>query len=244
MEKEIRIKVSKKHSLYGKFQGSLRQPLLIVVHGLAVSKELGLYEEAVHWFSKNGFATFRFDLYGWQKDARQLIDCTLQTHAADLDAVVRYFRRRGAKHIFVAGHSYGGPVILLSHEQKFDGAALWDSSYGLSFTKTKYGVSGGKYIAELKGYFMRWGINVIIGKKMADEANALKWDDLPKNFSIPVKIIVAGKGVLVRGGKQYYKAANEPKAFAIIKGATHCFDEEGAEEKLFHETVEWFSRWK
>lgn len=243
MEKQIKIRVSAKYFVYGKLDGSFRQPLFIMVHGLATSKELGLYQEAVRWFRKQGFATFRFDLYGWQKDARQLINCTLKTHADDLDAVVRYFRKRGVKKIFVAGHSYGGPAIFLSREQDFDGAALLDPSYRSSFTKKRYGLLGGRYIKQLKGYLMQWGTNAVIGKKMADEADLLAWNDLPKNFHVPLIIIAAGEGVLVKGAKLYFKTAHNPKSLAIIKGATHCFDDsEKIQESVFRLSKHWFGK--
>ena len=135
MEREIKIKVSKKFFVRGRLSGSLPQPLFIVVHGLPGSIYDGLHERATRWFAKQGFASFRFNLYDWQKDARQLIDCTLKTHAADLDAIIRYFRKRGVKKIYVAGHSFGGPTIFLSRDQDFDAAVLWDPSFAISFAK-------------------------------------------------------------------------------------------------------------
>ncbi|MFA6099984.1 MAG: alpha/beta fold hydrolase [Patescibacteria group bacterium] len=243
MEKGLKIKVDKKHSVYGRLNGSLKRPLFIVIHGLPGSIHEGFYEDATSWFAEHGFAAFRFNLYGWQKDARQLVDSTLKTHAADLDAVVRYFRKRGVKKIFVAGHSFGGPVVLLSKEQDFDAVVLWDPSFDLSFVKKNYGFPGGRYIKELKGYFMRWGANVIIGKAMAEESDNLPWKDLTKNFHVPLKIIAAAKGVLVPGAKQYFKVANEPKDLAVIKGAGHSFDDKaGMREDLFKVSKKWFDK--
>ena len=55
-------------------------------------------------------------------------------------------------------------------------------------------------------------------------------------IDIPVKIICAEKWILKKWGEKYYKAAKGPKDFVIIPWASHCFDEEGTEEKLFTET--------
>ncbi len=244
MEKELIIPVEKGVSIYGRLNGSLKgKPLFIMVHGLGVSTTEGLYERAAEWFAKEGYASFRFNLYGWQKDARQLIDCTLETHVADLDMVVRYFRNQGVQTIFVAGHSFGGPTILCSKEQAFDAAVLWDPSYDLSFTKTKYGFPGGKFVKELGGYLMRWGVTTVVGEKMAKEVDALPWKTLTKEFFAPLKIIVAEKGVLVKGANAYFKTANKPKELAIMKGATHYFDDkEGMQEKLFELTKKWFEK--
>lgn len=242
MERNIKIRLSKKFNLYGKISGSPTKPLFIVVHGLPGEMDEGFYENSIRWFAQYGYATFRFNFYGWQKDARQLMHCTLKRHAADLDIVIRYFRKKGFQKIFVAGHSYGGPAILLSKEQDFDAVALWDPSYQISFIKKRYGLPGGKYIETLDGYLMRWGVNVIIGRRMAKEAETLAWENIARNFHTPLKIIAAEKGVLVSGARHYFKTANNPKSFVIIKEATHYFnDREGTQEKVFKESESWFS---
>jgi dienelactone hydrolase len=243
MEKDLKIKIDKTHSIYGRLNGSLDKPLFIVVHGLPGSVYEGLYEGATRWFAEHGYSSFRFNLYSWQNDARQLIDCTLKTHANDLDAVVRYFRKRGLRKIFIAGHSFGGPTVLLSKEQDFDAAVLWDPSFDLSFVKKKYGEPGGRYIKKLNGYLMRWGANVIIGKAMAEEADQLAWPDLTKRFHAPLKIIAAGKGVLVRGAKRYFKVANDPKDLIVIQGASHYFDDRvGMRERIYRISKNWFDK--
>lgn len=242
MEKKIRVNINKNTIIHGVLNGSLRKPLVIFVHGLPGNIREAFYERAALWFEKQGYASFRFNLYDWQKGARQLVETTLKTHAADLDAATRYFRKKGVKRIFVAGHSYGGPSILLSQEQDFDAAVLWDPSYDLSFSKKKHGFPGGTYVKQLNGWFMgNWGVNVILGHKMVEEADRLPWKNLTKFFHVPLKILSAGKGLLVRGAQQYFKNANEPKKLVIIKGATHYFnDHEGTEETVFSETKKWF----
>lgn len=243
MEKKLKIKLSpKKLSLYGKFSGSFNQPLFIIVHGLPGDMDEEFYYSATRWFKKHGFSTFRFNLYGHQKDARQLMNCTLKTHSADLDAVVRYFRKRGVGKVFIAGHSFGGPTILCSHDQNFDGAVLWDPSYKISFTKTEYGFPGGKYIKEIDGYLMRWGVNVIIGKAMAREMDLFPWEIVAKNFKVPFRIILAGKGVL-KSAKKYLNGAKVERDLIILKGATHYFnDQKGMWEKVFKASEMWFRK--
>ncbi len=243
MEKKLKIKISKDKYVYGKLNGSLSQPLFIIVHGLPGSMDESFYCDAARWFFKQGFATFRFNLYYWEKDARQLVDSTIKTHATDIDTIVRYFRNKGFKKIFLAGHSYGGPSILLSKEQNFDAVVLWDPSYKISFTKNQWGAPAGKYIIQAKGYLMQWGVGVIIGKTMAKEAETLAWDDLTKNFHVPIKIISAGKELLVSGAKHYFKTANLPKDLIIMKGATHYFDDkQGMQEEVFKISEKWFRK--
>ena len=242
MEKKIKIRLSKKFSLYGKFSGSFNKPLFVVVHGLPGNMDEEFYHSAVRWFGKRGFSTFRFNLYGHQKDARQLMDCTLKIHASDLDTVVSYFRKRGVKKVFVTGHSFGGPTILSSRNQDFDGAVFWDPSYKISFKKKVHGFQSGKYIKEIDGYLMKWGMNVIIGKALAEEVDSFPWDSISRNFKVPLKVIIAGKGLL-KGAKKYLNSARVKKDLMIMKGATHYFnDQEGMQEKVFKASEEWFRK--
>ena len=74
---------------------------------------------------------------------------------------------------------------------------------------------------------------------MYQENKKLKPSGLIKEINVPIKIIVAGLGTLIEEGRKLLQNANEPKAFVIIPSATHCFDEDGAEEKLFQETLDW-----
>lgn len=243
MEKTLKIKVADRRFTYGRLNGPLSKPLVILVHGLGSSMQEGLISHGTRWFAEHGFTTFRFDLYSWQKDARQLMDCTLRIHANDLDAVVAYFRQRGVKKIFVTGHSYGGPTVLLSKQQAFDAAVLWDPSFGLSFTKSKYGEPPAVYVKSLNAYMMRWGVNLLMGKAMAKEADNMAWEKLPEAFRVPLKIVAAGKGILVPGAKQYFKHAHDPKELTIIKGAEHYFDEgHDMQEGVYKQSKDWFDR--
>ena len=245
MEKELNIRLDAKQTAYGKYAGNKSQPLVIVVHGLPCSIMEGLYERACFWFAEHGYATYRFNLYGWQKDARQLMNCTLTTHANDLDVIVAHFRRKGHKKVFVIGHSFGGPTIFLSKQQAFDAAVLWDPSYGLSFTKKNYGYPGGKFVKALNGYVMPWGANVVLSKAMARQIDELDWDALSETFQKPLKIFAAEKGVLVKGCQRYLEAANQPKALTVVKGATHYFDNTPRmQERLFAASEKWLKKFR
>ncbi|NQV89686.1 MAG: alpha/beta hydrolase [Parcubacteria group bacterium] len=243
MNREYKIRLDKEYVAHGVFSGSVKKPLVIIVHGLGTGITEGLYEQAQRWFTENGYATYLFGLYGWQKDARQLINCTLEIHSADLDKVVEHFRRKGINKIYAVGHSFGGPTILRSKKQRFDAVAVWDPSYDLSFTKKSYGMPGGEYVNQLDGYLMPWGINVLIGRAMAEESDQLDWAAIPKTFHVPLKIIVAGDGVLVSGCQKYFASANKPKQLSVLKGATHFFnDSQKMRERLFKLTSKWFEK--
>lgn len=254
MEKELKIKTTDNKKVYGvlrtpkKFiktktitklnKNIFGKGLVVLVHGLTGHKNEHHLFNAARFFEKKNYATFRFDLYSYEKDQRRLDKCTLKTHAQDLDSVISFFRRHGASKIFVAGHSYGGLTILLSKKKDYNAIALWDATYNPKFFK------GAKYIKEENAYVLDWGVKYIIGGAMIKEAKVLtptKCNELIKNVHVPIKIIVAGNGD-VEMRSAYVKNANEPKAYAVIKGATHVFDEDGTEEMLFKETYDWFRK--
>lgn len=240
MEKVLKIPTSYHKVIYGRLRGSLDQPLVVFVHGLGGLMDQHIYYNGSRFLEAHNISSFRFNLYGWEKDARKLTDCTLETHSNDLDKVIAHFRNKDVKKIFVVGHSFGGPTILLSKNKGFDGVILWDPSYGYPMS-----FKGAKYINSLKVYRTTWNFDVLISKKMIKESKTLKEKEekVIKELDIPIKIINAGNSFLLEGGKRYYELANEPKDRVIINGADHTFNEDGVEEKLFKETLEWVKKY-
>ena len=237
MEEEIKIPLKNKKYIYGILRGFLDKPLVIFVHGFPGYKNEHQFFNAARFFEKNGFSAFRFDLYSWKKDARKLEECTLSLHGQDLDVVVEYFRNKGVKKIFVVGHRFGGVTVLLSRKKDFDAAVLWDSS-GDRDVKLK-----AKYIKELDKYYFEGdsAYGFTISREMYEENNnKLTPSELIKEMRVPIKVIVAGSGIMVDEGKKLFQNASDPKLLSIIPNATHCFDEDGVEEKLFRETYNWF----
>jgi len=241
MEKKIKIKTKDDHLIYGTLNTPTKasSKLIIFVHGLTGDQDEHIFYNAAKFFPKKEFVTFRFDLYSGEKKGRSLSKTTIKIHAKDLDKVVDYFRNKFKK-IFVVGHSMGGPTILLSKTKEMNGIILWDPSYDLAKDLARIC----KYNKCLNVYILNWGTEFIIGKRMYNE-----WRSFPdprvllQEIKAPIKIICAGKNFLVSGGRQYFKHANSPKAFIVIKNAGHTFDEVGAEEKLFSETLEWVKKY-
>ena len=233
-EKLIRVPVGGGKSVKGYLRGPLTKPLVIFVHGLTGDPNEHQFYNGARYLEKRGLSSFRYNLYA----SRPLRDATLKTHAADFDKVVAYFRKRTKRKIFAVGHSYGGPTILLS-KKDLDGAVLWDPSY-----KAGKGLSPLlKYDKRLKAYRLVWEVESVLGKRMVDVDLATPWEDLGKDVTFPLKVILAGKGVL-RKSSRYAKNAQGKSDVEVIAGAGHCFDEDGAEEKLFAATVKWFKRVK
>jgi len=203
-------------------------PILIFVHGLTGNMNEHQFFNAARWFEKKGIATFRFNLYDdWMPRTRKLNECTLQTHARDIDLVTKFLQKHSSNKIHIAGHSYGGPSILLSHHPLFQSAILWDPTAVPIFQKLSPIIKNQ------------------IGKRMIEEDKTLNAPLLLDSFSVPTKIICAGKSSLKNSWRQAWKKYDyKQHAFCTIPGASHCFDEDGAEEKLFLETYQWIQKHK
>ncbi len=241
MEKEFKIKAKDGKQIYCKLRGSLKNPVIVFVHGLTGYMDEHQFYNGARYFEKRGFSNFRFNLYSDEDDARKLHQCSLETHAADLNRVVDYLKRKKAKNIYVVGHSYGGPTILLSETKNYKAIVLWDPT--LHFKKL---FENKEYSKKFKGYFKEWSFKFFIGKKFVKEAEDIVdkyWKITTKNYS-PIKVILAGKGnaqSLLK--KKFFATLNKPKEMIEIKKAGHTFSEDGMEEKLLGETLRWFRKY-
>ncbi len=169
-------------------------------------------------------------------------ETTLQTHADDINQIVNFYIKKYKK-IYLVRHSFGGPSILLSNLNSVTAVVLWDPTYDPSFIQPEDPAEKTTFVPALNAYSINWGIEILIGKKMVDHANkCLKGNELVQRVHTPIKFIFAGDGILLKNRKQYYSHADKPKDFAIIKGATHNFDEWGTEEELFRETFKWIKK--
>ena len=236
MEKQISIKTPDGHIIYGILDSPEEKSdkLVIFVHGFTGNCNEHIFFNGAKYLRKQSIASFRFDLYSWQKKARAFPDCTTETHVLDLRTVYNYLHNEYSQ-IYLIGHSWGGIVVL---ESKLDvsGIILWDSAHpDCPFTEREY-----EYNKALNAYLLKWGLVFLVGKKMHDQTMKIKpARDLISGIHSPLKVICAGRGELIKGGREYCDLAKEPKSFAIIEGAGHTFDEEGTEKKLFEETANW-----
>lgn len=239
MERNLNINTPDGHVIYGtlKLPKENADKLVIFVHGFTGFRNEHLFFNGAKFFAQKGVATFRFDLYSDEKGGRTFTDCDTQTHVDDLQSVYDYFKTEYKK-VYLVGHSWGG-VVVLQLKLNVSGIILWEPSHSsFDFKEDEY-----KFNEALDAYLLNWGNVYVVGKKLHDETiNIIPAAKLISGINSPIKIISAGNSNLLEGGKDYYKLAQEPKAFTIVDGASHCFDEEGAEEELFAETFDWIDK--
>src|SRR3989338_5491235 len=231
MEKSFFIKTPDKKRIYARLVGNMKKPAVVVVHGLFGSMRSALVYNSANYLNKKGFSVLLVELYGWKEGSRRLKDCTLKVHGQDIDTVIRYLRKCGAKKIFITGHSYGAPSIMHSVNKDFAAVVFWDVSY--------HRVTNNSF----RGYKKIKGLNIrindegsLIGEEMYQEAKHVDSLKLVKELRVPIKFITAGTGPLLQAEKQMYQAANYPKEHIVIKGATHSFEEEGKQDQVYSET--------
>jgi esterase/lipase len=240
MEKEIKIRTPDKKAIYGILRGSLDKPVVVLVHGFSGNMNEAMHYNAARYFEKAGFSCFRFNLYSWQKDARKMHECTFSTHGRDIDTVLGYLQKRGAKKIFIAGHSYGFPSILHSSNRGFRAVASWDGSI-LPTNNIDVPLRSKKP----KGRILNEGYFVIASEEMAKDSHSVKTLPMLKTLGKPVIFITVNDDVNgnLSGGKRMFKTAKSPKALVIVKGGTHNFTEDGKQEELYASTVKWFKKY-
>lgn len=227
----------------GVLRGTLKGPLAIMMHGRPGSGNALLQYLGARYLYDQGISTLRLLMYGFDPDTRNLLDCTLDTHVSDFEAVIANLRQQGVQQLFAIGHSYGGLTILKS-TTKLEGAVLWDPSHGLWWTEDRSARYADTYPEKIVGDF----VIGTAGHGWVYPAKSLRYDKQLGDTSAwaakeyPIKIITAGKGALTDLGMRYYKAANQPKSQVVIKNAGHGFDEsDSVMLELFKETENWLA---
>ncbi len=228
----------------GILRGDLAGPLAVMMHGRPGNGNALLQYLGARYLHQHGISTLRLYMYDFEPDTRNLMDCSLDTHAADFEAVIHQLREQTAGQLFAIGHSYGGLTILKS-TAALDGAVLWDPSHGLWWQEQRDAAFADKFPEVVVG-------NYVIGTAgagwMYPTAAKAHDEHLGDTSGLaakpyPIEVISAGKGALVDLGERYAAAANEPKRHIIIKNAGHSFEEsDDVMLELFEETLSWLAK--
>lgn len=242
MEEKWVITTPDHHKIYG-VKNCPEKPsrkAIFIVHGLTGHMYEYAFKRAADFFSAD-FDVYRFNLYDGQDGGRFLENCTVQTHANDLNTVLHHFSA-AYDDIFLIGHSYGGPTIMIACPEKVTAVSLWDPSFDLRFIQTEFHKA---YVAVGEYYMVKWGVTSLIGKAMYDEANRM--DEaaciaLSKAFPAPIQVITAADGCFHNKPISYHSYGPESSIREYIEGTVHCFYEGDTCDTLLEKTQAWFSR--
>ncbi len=240
-EEELSIATDDGFLLYGTLTNAVEksEKLVIFVHGFTGHRHEHIFFNGARFFAERGFDSYRFNLYGEGAKARHLRSTKISTHGADVTTLVKHFREQYKK-IYLVGHSFGGPSVLISDTSLIDGIALWDASYIDSEAEALDFV----YNDKLDAHILDWGIEHIVGKEYVEELKNLPdCGELVAKAKVPILIISAGQAGdnNKEEGERYFAAAQEPKKLVHIAEADHNFDSFETEKQLLEETYEWFA---
>lgn len=205
--------------LMAKLHGKLQDRVAVIVHGRPGSGDYEPYRIISRYLDNYGIPTLRLSLYSDHPDTRDIQDCSLETNATDLEAVIGDLRPKVGSIALVA-HSYSAMASGMLEHNKPDVAVWLDPSHGSYWQNN----SGGSEI--------KVGDHIIYagGAGYTYPASYQEYDRqlgdtsyLAKKLDRPLKIISAGKGSLTEYGELYYQAANEPKSHVVIPDADHGF---------------------
>ncbi|MBL8638204.1 MAG: alpha/beta fold hydrolase [Alphaproteobacteria bacterium] len=229
------------HTIYGvkNSSGLTTSKAIFIVHGLTGYMNEYALKRAADYFEET-YDVYRFNLYDGQDSGRDLIDCTIQTHADDLNTVLSHFGSTYEK-IFLIGHSYGGPSIMMANPSGISAVSLWDPSFDLRLIqemfKSAYTPCGDMYM-------VNWGTTYLIGKAMYEEAGQLDESaciELSKKFLSPVQVISAGDGFFVQQPLSWHSFGDPNNIREFIAGTVHCFYEGNTCDELLKKTQDWFN---
>lgn len=242
MEKNWILEARDGTNIYGVLNSSDKntKKAIFLVHGLNRDMHEYAFKRAADYFSEN-YDVYRFNLYDGREKGRALIDCTLQTHADDLDDVLNHYAG-GYESVFLIGHSYGGPTVILANPRNITAVSLWDPSFDLKGVQSDFSKT---YIEKEDCYSVNWGTSYLIGKEMYYCANKLDKDaciKLAQEFQHPVQVIHAGNGYYVNKDVSYHSYGNSQNIREVVSGTVHFFYEGNSCDELLQKTRNWFSK--
>jgi len=240
-EHKLTLPTADGKTIYGVRTGDTTKPAVVVVHGLTGHMYEHQFKRAAELWQTD-FCVYRFALYGGEEDARNLIDCTLQTHADDFAVVVADVATRHRK-VFAVGHSYGGPTIMLANPSGLTAVSLWDPSYDLTWAEEAFLQP---FPSLPNVYAMQWGVTSLIGQAMREHAlqlDTLACRALAEAASFPIQVIMAGDGEYIQQGESYDSHCPYPHRRDVVAGTMHCFYEHDTATEVAHLTANWFNQW-
>lgn len=231
MRELIQIPTDDDHLIYGTLDSfeSKKDKLIIFCHGLSGNENEPHYFNAVPFFTQKGFDTFRFNFYTRATKARQLSECSITTHAEDLNNVIKRFKDE-YEEIILIGHSIGCHAIIKTDTSDVKQIILWDPSSGMESLGQKYAT----YDESSGLYILHWGLEIFINQQMVDE-----WMELCDIEKVVKQIPEKTSFIFAGGYKIYDLWRDHLDAFdvEVIPGASHGFIEEGAMDELFENTL-------
>lgn len=238
MQKPIKIAINDSKYIYGYLnQRSEKESKIVVfVHGFTGDATEHQYFNAVPFFNTKGFATFRFNFYGREPDARKTSKVSLSDHLNDTRTVIDYLSNE-FNEIYLVGHSLGACVVSLVGKENVKRIVLWDPANGFDSPHEK----GMIFNNELNAYICDYKMEILFGKDLIEEWMNITVEKQINSFGVPTKIVFARNENKYNEWKDHLASIKVENSHAILDGTSHQFIEEGKSTELFEETYKWLS---
>ncbi len=247
METFLNIKTPDNFTIYGVLHtpkesadNNGTKKLIIFIHGYTGNYNEHAFYNASPFFNAAGFATYRFNSYWYEKDARHLKSITFDEHLADLETVINHFRN-SYDAIYLVGHSVGAQIISRANisNEKVKAAAFWDPC-----REAKEICAELEYSGSLGAYIENSNVEIIVGKNFVESCKNLPLTTtILQDIKIPILVVGAENAGAKDATSTFFPHIKSEKELFIIPGSNHTFDERGAEKTLFEKTLSWFKKY-
>lgn len=244
MEQEFNIPSKDGKTIYCTLAMPSSAPLgtVVFVHGFTSTADWPTMLLGSWYFRSMGYACCRINLYSWRENARTLMTSDLQTHAEDVDQVVRELRKVGHNKFFAIGHSFGGITLLLTDTAQFNAISFWDPSSLLQYPPTRSYTK----IGDTELHYSKGSFEVLISQRYKEGIENFPNElELMSKVTTPSQIVYADspQAILQESSRRYFEHVTAEKDLVAIPGASHSFTEETACKSLHEHTLRWFSRY-
>ncbi len=207
------------------------QKLIIFVHGFKWNLNEAHYVCARDFFTKRGYATFRFNLYSVSETSRKLHTTTVKEHSFDTQKVIDFFSNTYDS-ISIVWHSLWCPTIIgLPDISGIDSIIFWDPAFDMK-------TSAEKIFSQDKKYFVlsSWK-HVQVWEQMLREFQTIDYFQVFKDISFQKK----NTGIIYASEDRHVNFKPHTDTLWIrshvVEWADHCFTREGNLEELFNTTL-------
>ncbi len=228
-------------TIYGVRTGDATKPAVVVVHGYA--RHANDYQlKRFAQLTETQFCTYRFNLYDGRENARHAHDCTFATHALDIAGMLEMVKSQHEK-IFMLGHSFGGPSIMVANPEGVAAVSLWDPSYNIFQAQKDF---ASRYEDAGEYYLLQAGFSCTMSKRMYDAGSQFtqaKCAALSADAKFPVQVVLAGAGYYADKGESFDTLNTHGHRRDVVPDADHSFwDGNTADIATLH-SVSWFNQW-
>ncbi len=244
MEEKIYIDSTDNIKLCSLISNISKDKIVLLCHGIRGDKnERGSFIELAKEIQKQRYSTIRIDFRGHGESTGIDYEMNISKEIEDVEAVLKYLKRKGYKEIIVLGASFGASIVSLLEYSKFNEVKALILWYGaldnykilktddfLSERNRNIALKDGFYLSRNKsGKIFRFGISLF------DEINKFKPMDKIQTIDIPKLFVhgLADETVDYSVSVEIYNKCENAK-LELIENGSHTFD---TNEKSLNEAI-------